>query len=86
MTQRLKFEQLEQFGFGPGIMRRTKLCPSCNSLVTDGGHSCPVCGRALPALTLLRWYEQQHLHCPHCGTVLREDARYCPRCGKAQSR
>lgn len=86
MTQRLKHEQLEQFGFGPGIMRKTKLCPYCSSLVTNGGRTCPSCGKAVPELTLLRWYEQQHSRCLHCGTVLREDARYCPHCGKTQSR
>lgn len=85
MTQRLKFEQLEQFGFGPRIMRRTKLCPCCSSLVTDAGRTCPSCGSALANLTLLRWYEQQHLRCPSCGTVLREDSCYCPHCGKTRS-
>lgn len=82
VTQRLKFEQLARYGFGPKVMRKTKLCPECGTLVTDGSHSCPCCGKALPELTLLTWYEQQHKLCRHCGTVLSGDCRYCPRCGK----
>ncbi len=82
MAQKHRLEQLAQFGFGPGIMRRTRLCPHCSSLVTDGGRTCPFCGRTLPKRTLLCWYEQRHPRCTRCGTVLREDARYCPHCGK----
>lgn len=86
MTQSLKNNQLARYGFGTEAMRKTRLCPACDTLVTNGAKTCPSCGQALPELTLLRWYEQQHLRCPYCKTVLREDLRYCPRCGKAQSR
>lgn len=82
MTQAAKLKQLEHYGFGPNVMRRTKLCPACGRLVTDGSHSCPVCGRRLPALTLLAWYEQQHSTCAYCRTLLSSDAQYCPHCGR----
>lgn len=86
MTQRLRNDQLARYGFGPEVMRHTKLCPACDTLVTNGAHTCPTCGRALPTLTLLSWYEQQHPRCAHCRTILREDARFCPHCGKRQAK
>lgn len=86
MTQSLKNDQLARYGFGPEAMRKTRVCPCCDKLVTDGGKICPACGRALPELSLLTWYEQQHPQCIHCGTILREGSRYCPRCGKAQTK
>lgn len=82
MTQKLKFEQLAQFGFGPKAMQKAKLCPYCSSLVTNGENTCSACGMPLPPLTLLAWYEQLHERCTHCGTVLRDDSCYCPHCGR----
>lgn len=82
MTQKLKFEQLSRFGFGPEIMRKTKLCPQCRCLVTDGKKICPNCAERLPDLTLFAWYEQQHEICTHCRTLLSPDAQYCPHCGR----
>lgn len=82
MTQRLRFKELGHYGFGPEAMKKTRLCPDCGTLVTDGPNTCPSCGKRLPELTLLEWYEQKHMLCTHCGTVLSGDCRYCPRCGK----
>lgn len=82
MTQKLRFEQLEQFGFGPRVMQKTRLCPWCSSLVTNGADTCPACGKQVSELTLLTWYEQQHIRCVHCATVLSPDAQYCPHCGR----
>ena len=82
MTQKLKFEQLEHFGFGPGAMQKTKLCPYCSSLLTNGESTCFACGMPLPELTLLEWYVQQHDSCAHCGTLLARGSRYCAHCGK----
>lgn len=86
MTRSLKNDQLARYGFGPEAMGKTKLCPSCDTLVTDGAKTCPACGQALPELTLLAWYQQQHPQCVHCGTVLRDNSLYCPRCGKARKK
>lgn len=86
MTQRLKNDQLAHYGFGPEAMRRTRLCPNCEMLVTDGTKVCPACGRMLPEMSLLVWYEQQHPQCVHCGTVLRENFLYCPRCGRSRKK
>lgn len=82
MTQKMKLQELERYGFGPNVMRRTKLCPSCGRLATGDSNSCPVCGKHLPALTLLDWYEQQHSSCAFCRTVISSDTKYCPQCGR----
>lgn len=86
MTQRAKNEHLAHYGFGLEVMARTRLCPACETLVTDGARTCPACGNTLPPMTLLVWYEQQHPHCACCGSILREDSRYCPHCGKIQTK
>ena len=85
VTQRSKNDQLAHYGFGLEVMARTKLCPACETLVTDAAQACPACGSALPPLTLLVWYEQ-HPHCTCCGVILREDSRYCPHCGKIRAK
>lgn len=85
MTRRLKYEGLARLGFGPEVMKKTRVCPVCGTLTTGSGKACPCCGEALPALTLLAWYERRHPCCSHCGTVLSRDCRYCPQCGKRVS-
>ncbi len=82
MTKRLKFEELEQFGFGPNVMRKTRLCPACGTLVTDGTGQCPRCRKELPELTLFAWYAGQHSTCAYCQTLLSPDCQYCPHCGR----
>lgn len=82
MTQKLKLEQLEHYGFGPKIMQKTKICPHCSGLVTNGESRCPSCGRQVPDFTLFAWYVERHNRCPRCGTVLAKDALYCLHCGK----
>lgn len=82
MTQKMKLQELERYGFGPNVMRRTKLCPACGTLVTDGAAQCPKCQKELPELTLFAWYAGQHSVCARCKTILSGDSRYCPQCGK----
>lgn len=86
VTRRLKNDRLAQYGFGLEVMAKTRLCTVCETLVTDGGKSCPECGSPLPPLTLLDWYARQHPCCTVCGTILREDSRYCSRCGKIREK
>lgn len=82
MTQKMKLQELERYGFGPNVMRRTKLCLACGTLVTDGGEQCPNCRTELPELTLFAWYAGQHSTCAYCKTLLSSDAQYCPQCGR----
>lgn len=86
MTHRLKNDRLARYGFGPKAMGRARLCPCCDTLVTDGAKTCPACGQVLSRLTLLTWYEQQHPKCTRCGTILRENSRYCPHCGRSRNK
>lgn len=82
MTQAAKMKQLERYGFGPNVMRRTKLCPVCGTLVTNGAAQCPGCRNELPKLTLFEWYAGQHNTCAYCRTLLSSDTQYCPHCGR----
>ncbi len=83
MTVKAKWEQLERYGFGPNVMKRTRVCPSCGRMVTNTCSSCPDCGMRLMKKTLWDRYRERHMCCDRCGTVLAVDSRYCPHCGRA---
>jgi len=81
-TEAIRRETMKRFGFGPEIMRQTKVCRVC-------GHSCAVkekhcseCGTVLPKETLFDLYKSNHLYCPACDTVVAKNAVFCPVCGK----
>ena len=81
MTLNLKFRQLEKYGFGPNVMKKTKVCKKCRKLIRHPALFCPDCGTWLSRETLYDLYRRQHCTCGLCGTILSADARYCPHCG-----
>ena len=32
MTKEIYFRNLEQFGYGPNVMKKTKVCPKCGQI------------------------------------------------------
>lgn len=82
MTEKAKYRQLEQYGFGPNVMKKTKVCPDCGQLSGARALICSQCGARLPFATLFDRYKRRHPCCPHCGTVLTAGAKYCPHCGR----
>ena len=83
MTQEARFQALEQYGFGPNVMKRSKVCARCGKMVGSSVKVCPACGEALPKETLFDAYKQRHRCCNQCETVLPPDANYCPNCGNS---
>ena len=81
MPESVKFGQLEEFGFGPNIMRKTKICISCGRATSAENTMCLLCGKRLTGNTLFDYYKRMHVCCPVCDTILTSDARYCPHCG-----
>lgn len=82
MTQKVRFKILENFGFGPNVMKKSKVCVRCGQLVKTRSAVCPECGEKLPRETLFDRYKKQHVCCPVCDTVLTPDSKYCSNCGK----
>ena len=82
MTQKVRFENLERFGFGPNVMKKLRVCPRCGQTVKSRADTCPDCGEKLSSETLFDRYKRQHKCCPGCDTVLSSDSQYCPNCGK----
>ena len=82
MNQKTRYQNLEDFGYGPNVMRNTKVCSGCGQTIHAGASYCPVCGEKLPTETLFDRYKQQHKCCPDCDTVLAPGSLYCPNCGK----
>ena len=83
VTEKLRNLQLEQFGFGPNVMKKTKVCTKCGQIAKARSVICAQCGAPLPFTTLFDSYRRRHTCCPNCNTVLTSDARYCPHCGKS---
>lgn len=81
MTQGIRFKNLEQFGFGPNVMKKTKICTKCGQIAKSGSILCRNCGAFLPRETLYDSYRRKHKCCTGCGTILTEDSKYCPHCG-----
>lgn len=82
MTQKTRFKNMEDFGYGPNVMRKTKVCSKCGQVIKATASYCPDCGEQLPKETLFDRYKRQHACCPDCDTVLAPDSLYCPNCGK----
>ena len=82
MTQKTRFKNMEDFGYGPNVMRKTKVCSKCGQVIKATASYCPDCGEQLPKETLFDRYKRQHACCPDCDTVLAADSLYCPNCGK----
>ena len=83
VTHEVRFKNLERFGFGPNVMKKTRVCVRCGRMARTRAGVCPSCGEKLPGETLFDRYKKQHASCPQCDTVLTSDAHYCPNCGTA---
>ena len=81
-TEQLRYRNMEDFGYGPNVMKKTKVCPKCGRMVNSRFHKCPDCDERVLSETLFDRYKKQHLSCPYCDTVLAPDSLYCPNCGK----
>ena len=82
MTEKAKNLLLEQYGFGPNVMKKTKVCPHCGQLAKVRSMVCSRCGARLSSATLFDSYKRRHPACAHCGTILTADTKFCPQCGK----
>ena len=83
MTEKSKNLQLEQFGFGPNVMKKLKVCTNCGQIATARSIICTQCGTRLPFATLFDSYRRRHPCCPNCNTVLTAGSNYCPHCGQS---
>lgn len=73
--------QLMEYGFGPDVMRLTKVCPHCGKGNPSDCGTCADCGAALGDETLLDLYRSRHPCCPGCGIAVTRAAVFCPDCG-----
>ena len=81
MTQKTRFKNMEDFGYGPNVMKNAKVCTKCGHVINASASYCPDCGQPLASESLFDLYKRQHLCCPECDTVLFADSQYCPNCG-----
>lgn len=77
----LRQVEMMESGFGPDVMRLTKVCPHCGRGNPAALTACTDCGVALGEKTLLDLYRSRHTCCPGCGIAVTSEAVYCPRCG-----
>ncbi len=72
---------LLEYGFGPEVMRRRKVCTECGRANRVQDTHCTDCGAVLPEKTLYDFYRSRHRCCPGCGVAVTDVAVYCPECG-----
>lgn len=72
----LRKANMKRFGFGPDVMKQTKVCRVCGGTADAAQRYCSDCGAELPRETLFDLYKSHHLFCTKCGTRL---ARRTPR-------
>ena len=72
---------MKQLGFGPEVMKQTKVCPACGATADADESECFRCGADLPGETLFDLYKSRHQYCDHCGTVVSNTSTFCPECG-----
>ena len=77
----LRKANMKRFGFGPEVMKQTKVCPVCGATADADEVECFHCGAELPRETLFDLYKSQHQYCAHCGTVAADRSVFCPECG-----
>ena len=82
MTYEQRKEAMIHYGFGPDVMKQTKVCGHCGAGADAKQSFCKECGARLPNETLFDLYKKNHLFCTHCETVPPDSARFCPRCGR----
>ncbi len=81
-TEKVRYKNMADFGFGPIVMKKTRVCKNCGHMVEGRSANCPECGEKLPKETLFDHYKKKHRSCSACDTVLTADWQYCPKCGK----
>ena len=72
---------MKELGFGPEVMKQTKVCPLCGTTASSDETHCFTCGADLPRETLFDLYKSRHQYCAQCGTVVARSSAYCPECG-----
>lgn len=80
-VQALRLEAMKRYGFGPEVMKQTKVCPVCGVTAGADETECIRCGAGLPQETLFDLYKSQHQYCVICGTVVADTSVFCPECG-----
>ena len=73
---------MRQLGFGPEVMKETRVCRICGCSCTVREKYCRDCGAVLPRETLFDLYKARHLYCPACDTVVASTTIFRPECGK----
>lgn len=74
------YNELEEFGFGPNVMKKNKVCSECGAIVSAELENCNFCGAKLPKETLFIKYISLHKICPVCNCVVKSDANFCSQC------
>ncbi len=74
------YNELEEYGFGPNVMKKNKVCSNCGTVISAELEKCNICGTLLPEETLFLKYISLHRVCPTCDCIVKADANFCPQC------
>ena len=82
LHEKMRLENMKQFGFGPEVMKTIKVCKACGAKANSELLFCPECDKPLPSETLYMLYVHNHFVCTNCKTVVSSKYNFCPQCGK----
>ena len=54
-----RYNLLENYGFGPNVMKKKKICLKCRNVSNANEEQCLICGETLPEETLFDQYNQK---------------------------
>lgn len=83
MVDQVRLEGMKRYGFGPDVMKGTKVCRVCGQSCSSVEKYCSKCDAILPKETVFDLYKTYHLYCPECDTVVSSSSQFCPECGKS---
>ena len=55
-TEKLRYRNMEDFGFGPNVMKKTKVCARCGKMVKANAKTCPECGEKTEVYSRITGY------------------------------
>ncbi len=79
------YSKLEEYGFGPNVIKKNKVCSDCGAVVSSEFENCNICGTLLPKDTLFVKYVSLHKVCQVFNCVVKDDSHLCPQCGNVLS-
>ena len=76
-AEKIRYRNMEDFGFGPNVMKKTKICAKCGRMAEANARTCPECGEIVEVFT--RKGRVVSESACDCGFIFREEEQVFTR-------